>query len=86
MEFEFDAVKSQGNLRKHGIDFMQAQALWEDPERVEIPARTEDELRFLIIGKIGAQYWSAVITYRNDKARLISVRRSRREEIQIYEG
>ncbi len=86
MEFEFDAAKSHDNLRKHGIDFVQAQALWEDPERVEIPARTEDEPRFMVIGKIGTQHWSAVITYRQDKARLISARRSRREEIHIYEG
>jgi uncharacterized DUF497 family protein len=86
MEFEFDEVKSQINLKKHGIDFVQAQALWEDLERVEIPARIEDELRFLVIGKIGAQHWSAVITYRNEKRRIISARRSRREEIHIYEG
>jgi len=86
MEFEFDAAKSQANLKKHGIDFIQAQGLWDDPERVEIPARTEDEPRFMIIGKIGAQHWSAVITYREDKTRLISARRSRREEIHIYEG
>lgn len=86
MEFEYDNAKSQGNLKKHGIDFNQAQALWEDPDRVEIPARTEDEPRSLIIGMIGAQHWSAVITYRNNKIRLISVRRARREEIHLYEG
>ena len=86
MEFEFDEVKSQINLKKHGIDFVQAQALWEDLERVEIPARTEDEPRFMVIGKIGAQHWSAVITYRDDKTRIISVRRSVREKIHIYEG
>jgi len=86
MEFEFEATKSQTNLEKHGIDFVQAQALWEDPERVEIPARTVDEPRFMTIGKIGEQHWSAVITYRKDRVRLISARRSRREEIHIYEG
>ena len=86
MEFEFDEGKSRTNLRKHGIDFVQAQALWEDRERVEIPARTEDEPRFMVIGMTGAQHWSAVITYRDDKTRIISARRSRREEIHIYEG
>ena len=86
MEFEFDEGKSQINLKKHGIDFVQAQALWEDLERVEIPARTEDDPRFMVIGKIGAQYWSAVIIYRDDKTRIISARRSRDEEIHIYEG
>ena len=86
MEFEYDEVKSQINLKKHGIDFVQAQAVWEDLERVEIPARTVDEPRSMVIGKIGAQHWSAVITYRDEKTRIISARRSRREEIHIYEG
>ena len=86
MEFEFDEGKSQINLKKHGIDFVQAQALWEDPDRVEIPARTEDEPRFMVIGKIGSQHWSAVISYRDERTRIISARRSRREEIHIYEG
>ena len=86
MEFDFDEAKSQINLKKHGIDFVQAQDLWEDLERVEIPARTEDEPRFMVIGKIGDRHWSAVITYRDDKTRIISARRSRHEEIHIYEG
>jgi len=86
MEFDFDEAKSQINLKKHGIDFVQAQDLWEDLERVEIPSRTEDEPRFMVIGKIGDRHWSAVITYRDDKTRIISARRSRREEIHIYEG
>ena len=86
MEFKFDEVKSQSNKKKHGIDFVQAQAMWEDLERVEIPARTEDEPRFMVIGKIRGQHWSAVITHRGDKTRIISARRSRREEIHIYEG
>lgn len=86
MEFEFDEVKSRRNLKKHGIDFVQAQLLWEDLERVEIPARTEDEPRFIVIGKIGAQHWSAVITHRDERTRIISARRSRREEIHIYES
>jgi len=86
MEFEFDKRKSQINKRKHGIDFIEAQALWNDPDRVEIPAKTIDEERLLIIGKISDRCWSAIITYRNEKARIISVRRSRKEEIEIYEG
>jgi uncharacterized DUF497 family protein len=86
MEFEFDARKSAANRSKHGIDFMEAQQLWADPDRIEIPARTEDEPRFLVIGKIESKVWSAVITYRNSRVRLISVRRSRKEEIEIYES
>lgn len=86
MEFVFDEAKSRGNREKHGIDFVQAQALWLDSDRIEIPARTEDERRSMVIGRIGAQHWSAVITYSDDAVRIISVRRSRPEEVQIYEG
>lgn len=84
--FEFDERKSQGNLRKHGIDFVDAQALWNDPDLVEIPARTIDEPRFLIIGQIKEKHWSAVVTPRGSSIRIISVRRSRIEEVAIYES
>jgi uncharacterized DUF497 family protein len=86
MEFEFDPKKSDGNKVKHGIDFHEAQALWDDPDFIEIPVKTSDEPRFLVIGKISEKHWSGIITYRNDKIRLISVRRSRKEEVDIYEG
>ena len=86
MEFEFDKRKSQIKKKKHGIDFIEAQALWNDPDRIEIPTKTIDEERFLIIGKILDKYWSTIITYRNEKIRIISVRRSRKEEIEIYES
>ena len=84
--FEFDERKSSSNRRKHGIDFVEAQALWSDPYLIEIPALTSDEERFLVIGKIEGKHWSAVITPRNGNIRIISVRRSRVEEVAIYEG
>jgi len=86
MDFEFDPNKSELNLERHGIDFLQAQELWSDVDRVEIPAKTTDEARSMVIGKIGAKHWSAVITYRGEKVRLISMRRSGKEEIGIYES
>ncbi len=86
MEFEFDDAKSRSNLAKHGINFSDAQQLWADAERVEIPARTEDETRFLIIGKVAQKYWSAIITYRENRVRIISVRQSRKEEVALYES
>lgn len=85
MEFEFDPKKSDGNRTKHGIDFYEAQALWDDPDLIEIPVNASDEQRFLVIGKISEKHWSGVITYRSDKVRIISVRRSRKEEVEIYE-
>ena len=86
MQFEFDEAKSQSNKAKHGIDFVEAQALWLDDMLIEIPARVQDEPRFLVIGMIGGQHWSAIITYREDRIRIISVRRSRDEEVMLYEG
>lgn len=86
MEFEFDERKSQANKEKHGLDFTEAQALWADPELLEIPARTTDEPRFLIIGRIAGKHWSGVVTYRDEKIRIISVRRSRPEEVALYES
>jgi len=86
MEYEFDRLKSERNKEKHGIDFIEAQLIWEDIDRIEIPARTDDEPRYLVIGKIGKRHWAAIIAYRNDRIRIISVRRSRKEEIAIYES
>jgi uncharacterized protein len=86
MEFEFDLQKSNHNKIKHGINFFEAQALREDSDFMEIPVKTEDEARFLVIGKISRKHWSAVITYRGEKIRIISVRRARKEEVEIYEG
>ena len=86
MEFEFDIEKSKINKKKHGIDFIESQALWEDPDLIEIPAKTKDEPRFLLVGRISGKHWSGVITYRGEKIRIISVRQSRQEEVDIYES
>ena len=84
INFEFDETKSQANLLKHGIHFINAQALWDDQSLLEIPASTEDEPRYLMIGLIQNKHWSAIITYRGSNIRLISVRRSRTEEVALY--
>jgi len=86
MEFEYDEIKSKRNKEKHGIDFVEAQHLWDDPERIEIPVKTEDEPRYVVVGKIGEKHWSVIITYRENKIRIISARRSRKEEIEFYES
>lgn len=84
--FEFDAAKSESNRIKHGIDFVEAQKLWNDPMLLEIPAKTDDEPRYLVIGQIEGKHWSAVITYRAANIQLISVRRARTEEAALYES
>ena len=86
MDFEFDERKSASNKVKHGTDFTEAQELWLDTDRVEIAARTVDEARFFVIGQINRKHWAVVITYREERVRIISVRRARIEEIKIYEG
>lgn len=86
MVFEFDTNKSKNNKRKHGIDFVEAQVLWEDPDLIEIPAKTVDEPRFMVVGRISKKHWSGIILYRGDNIRIISVRRSRPEEVEIYES
>jgi uncharacterized DUF497 family protein len=82
--FVFDEAKSQANRAKHGIDFVEAQALWLDPHIVTLPARTAREPRHMVVGTIGDRHWSAVVTYRGNLVRLISVRRSRPKEELLY--
>ena len=85
-EFEFDPGKSRSNRDKHGIDFREAQLLWNDPNLLEIRARTVDEPRWLIVARRSNQHWSAVVTYRQGRIRIISVRRARSEEVALYES
>ncbi|MCX5975394.1 MAG: BrnT family toxin [Coprothermobacterota bacterium] len=86
MKFEFDPGKSDKNKKKHGIDFYEAHALWDDTDLIEVPVQTVDEPRFLVIGKITGKHWSGIITYRGNDVRIISVRRSRKEEVDLYES
>ena len=86
MKFEFDPNKSDANKTKHGINFIEAQELSNDIDYLEIPAKTTDEPGFLVIGKIGKKHCTGIITYRNDNIRIISMRRARNEEIELYES
>jgi uncharacterized DUF497 family protein len=86
MGFEYDRNKSDANKEKHGIDFEEAQALWLDENRVVVRTRFVSEHRYLVIGRIGGVYWTAVITSRDNAVRIISVRRSRDTEKDIYDG
>jgi uncharacterized protein len=97
VEFEYDPNKSKANKEKHGIDFEEAKALWSDPRAVDVLGRSEGELRFIRIGRIGNRLWSAVFTERHFisavkserdfvAVRLISVRPARRGERRLYEG
>lgn len=84
--FEYDDEKSASHLKKHGIDFAKAQELWLDPDLIQVQAKSENEPRFLIIARILNKHWSAVITNRGHNIRIISVRRSRKTEVELYES
>ena len=87
MIFEYDLNKSMKNKEKHGIDFEEAKRLWDDPFAFELPSKQKlDENRFLVIGKINNKHYTAIITYREEKIRIISVRRSRKKEVKLYES
>lgn len=86
LEFQYDPKKSWSNLKKHGIDYEQAQILWDDPNLVIVPARSDDEPRSLIIARINEQHWSAIVTARENGIRIVSVRRSRAAEVGLYES
>jgi uncharacterized DUF497 family protein len=82
--FEFDKNKSESNKRKHGIDFETARRLWEDFNRVELPAKWTDEPRILLIAKLNEEIWAAIFTHRESTIRIISVRKARDNEKEIY--
>lgn len=85
MKFEYDLKKSQSNKAKHDMDFEEAKELWADPDRLEAPVMRPGEERFIVIGAMRGTYWAAIITYRENAVRLISVRRARSEERKHYE-
>ena len=86
MEFEYDPIKSQSNMQKHGIDFERAKALWEDEDRLLIPARSETEERYAILGKVRKTIWLGFYTHRGQAIRIFSVRRAREKERQQYDS
>lgn len=86
MNFAFDPAKSAANKAKHGLDFVTAQEIWSDPNRVTLPSAHPAEPRQLVIGKIAGKTWTAIITWRGRSIRLISVRRSRENETRLYEA
>jgi uncharacterized DUF497 family protein len=85
MEFEYDPQKSESNKLKHEIDFEDAQKIWLDDARLEVDLNWKDELRFMVIGKIGSKLWSAICTNRKERIRIICARRSRPNEETVYE-
>jgi len=86
MIYEYDNNKSLSNKQKYGIDFEEAKLLWSDDRMIEITTAYENEERFINIGKINTKFYTIVTTFRGDKIRIISARRARKKEIEIYES
>ena len=84
MEFEYDPQKSESNLEKHGIDFVEVQNIWDDPKHVIVPARSTTEERYAIIGAYTGSLWTCIFTVRGSNLRIISARRARDEEKEGY--
>ncbi len=84
MKFEFDNNKSNSNKIKHGINFEEAQYMWLDVRRVKISSKYTEEPRFLLIAKVKESIWTAIYTYRENTIRIISVRKARKNEKEIY--
>ena len=86
MKYEYDNNKSLSNKQKHGIDFEEAKLLWNDDRMVEILTSYEGEERFINIGRINVKFYTVVTTIRKENIRIISARRARKKEIEIYES
>jgi uncharacterized DUF497 family protein len=84
VEFQYDPSKNKSNRRKHGIDFDQAKALWEDEDRLEFPAKSTSEPRSALLAKRNGKVWAAFFTMRGSVIRIISVRRARENEEKTY--
>lgn len=84
MEFEFDPGRSESNRKKHGIDFVEAQELWDNPNHVIVPARSITEERYALIGRRENRIWACIFTSRNKNLRIISARRARKDEEAGY--
>ena len=86
MEFECDPRKSESNKIKHDIDFEEAKVLWSDPRGYEIEVAAKGESRHVLIAYHRMRHWTAVFTYREERIRIISVRRARVKEIGLYDN
>ena len=87
MLFEWDEDKRRQNLRKHGIDFIDAQAIWTDVVlEYSSDQMHHDEERYLAIGELHGQYIAVIYTWRGDTRRLISARKARHYEQKDYQN
>ena len=87
MNFQWDREKAKANVKKHGVEFSDATAVFDDPEAITIEdPDSEGEQRFLSIGlDILGRIIVVAYTYRGDDVRLFSARKATKKEVRIYE-
>ena len=84
-QFEWDPQKDEANLKKHGLSFERARTIWDDERRICYHLCDQPETRWLVIARLGPRiYMSAVVTYREERIRLISARYATKQEIEMY--
>lgn len=84
-EFEWDPRKNAMNVEEHGISLEEARELFADPERIEVRLSYPGEPRYAVVGRLRGKHWTAIITYREGRTRIISVRRSHPFEERAYD-
>ena len=82
-DFQCDNAKRKANLEKHGIDFADAARIFQEPFLVRPSPRSEEE-RFVAIGNVDGHVIAVIFTVRGHTCRLISARRARKNEKDIY--
>ena len=86
MEFEWDEVKNQANIRKHGVGFDTAKRIFDGPVVNWTDQRKDySEDRSISIGRVENGVLIVVAhTDRAGRIRLISARPASRKERQTY--
>jgi uncharacterized DUF497 family protein len=85
MHFEWDEQKNQVNIRKHGLDFADAPAVFAGVTFTFEDDRFDyEEQRFITLGMLAGKVIVIAHTERDDKVRIISMRKATKYEQKLY--
>ena len=88
VKFEWDERKNKSNIEKHGIDFRDAQDIFQS-KRLSIDDTRHEygERRIITVGLIGKSVYVVVYNKREEAIRLVSARKANeRERRRYYDG
>lgn len=89
LSFSWDEAKNEGNQRKHGVSFEEAQTVFSDDHALFMgdPDHSETEDRFVLLG-LSSLLRTLVVCHcyrdREDLIRIISARKADPEERALY--